>query len=189
MQVFMWVVSYLSLSLLHSVNTASMVDGHLSSMSLVRCMVTCPVYSYWLTKLSSNTLLKGEIWLNLNICYNYCISSVVRISIRNWKVQSSLPTLSPLDSLGTTGSARLVPPFIFWQLSNYLDPGCTGILWLFLWILVGYISPATHPCISEEERLYIEESIAAQEHEDKVHLFRISWHNIICIDLSSGPLS
>ena len=48
-------------------------------------------------------------------------------------------------------------------------------MWLFLWILVGYSSPATHPRISHKERLYIEESIAAQGHKDEVHqiLFRV----------------
>ena len=47
--------------------------------------------------------------------------------------------------------------------------GAAGILWLFLWFLVGYSSPDTHPRISEKERLYIEEGIAAQGQEDEVH--------------------
>ena len=55
------------------------------------------------------------------------------------------------------------------QFVVFIRLGATGILWLFLWFLVGYSSPATHPRISDKERLYIEESIAAQGQEDEVH--------------------
>ncbi|KAI4872190.1 hypothetical protein NFI96_031018 [Prochilodus magdalenae] len=34
-----------------------------------------------------------------------------------------------------------------------------GIVWYMFWILVSYESPADHPTITDEERLYIEESI------------------------------
>ncbi|XP_062858042.1 vesicular glutamate transporter 2.2 isoform X2 [Trichomycterus rosablanca] len=37
--------------------------------------------------------------------------------------------------------------------------GSFGIVWYMFWILVSYESPAEHPTITEEERLYIEESI------------------------------
>lgn len=37
--------------------------------------------------------------------------------------------------------------------------GTFGIIWYMFWILVSYESPAEHPTITEEERLYIEESI------------------------------
>uniref|UniRef100_A0A8B9H652 Major facilitator superfamily (MFS) profile domain-containing protein n=1 Tax=Astyanax mexicanus TaxID=7994 RepID=A0A8B9H652_ASTMX len=37
--------------------------------------------------------------------------------------------------------------------------GSFGIVWYMFWILVSYESPADHPTITDEERLYIEESI------------------------------
>ncbi|KAK2834443.1 hypothetical protein Q7C36_015144 [Tachysurus vachellii] len=37
--------------------------------------------------------------------------------------------------------------------------GSFGIVWYVFWILVAYESPAEHPTITDEERLYIEESI------------------------------
>uniref|UniRef100_A0AAR2IXB3 Major facilitator superfamily (MFS) profile domain-containing protein n=1 Tax=Pygocentrus nattereri TaxID=42514 RepID=A0AAR2IXB3_PYGNA len=37
--------------------------------------------------------------------------------------------------------------------------GSFGIIWYMFWILVSYESPADHPTITDEERLYIEESI------------------------------
>ncbi|XP_047219487.1 vesicular glutamate transporter 2.1 isoform X2 [Girardinichthys multiradiatus] len=37
--------------------------------------------------------------------------------------------------------------------------GCFGIFWYMFWILVSYESPADHPTITDEERVYIEESI------------------------------
>ena len=37
--------------------------------------------------------------------------------------------------------------------------GTFGVLWYCFWVLVSYESPAAHPTITEEERVYIEESI------------------------------
>uniref|UniRef100_UPI00398EAF9C vesicular glutamate transporter 2.2 n=1 Tax=Pristiophorus japonicus TaxID=55135 RepID=UPI00398EAF9C len=37
--------------------------------------------------------------------------------------------------------------------------GSFGIVWYMFWILVSYESPAAHPTITDEERIYIEESI------------------------------
>ncbi|KAK3558882.1 hypothetical protein QTP86_032147 [Hemibagrus guttatus] len=37
--------------------------------------------------------------------------------------------------------------------------GCFGIVWYVFWVLAAYESPAEHPTITDEERLYIEESI------------------------------
>ena len=42
---------------------------------------------------------------------------------------------------------------------NY-STGCMGILWAIVWFLVVKNSPAEDPNISEEERLYIETSLA-----------------------------
>ena len=41
-----------------------------------------------------------------------------------------------------------------------------GVLWFFLWLVVGFDEPASHPRISMPERNYIESSI--QESEQKV---------------------
>ncbi|XP_063293428.1 vesicular glutamate transporter 2 [Pelobates fuscus] len=37
--------------------------------------------------------------------------------------------------------------------------GSFGLVWYMFWILVSYESPAKHPTITDEERIYIEESI------------------------------
>lgn len=37
--------------------------------------------------------------------------------------------------------------------------GVFGILWYVMWLLLAYGSPADHPTITEEERLYIEAAI------------------------------
>lgn len=41
--------------------------------------------------------------------------------------------------------------------------GIVGILWFFLWVLVGFSDPASHPRISAQERNYIETSIGEPE--------------------------
>ncbi|KAF7702137.1 vesicular glutamate transporter 2.2 [Silurus meridionalis] len=42
--------------------------------------------------------------------------------------------------------------------------GSFGIVWYVFWVLVAYESPAEHPTITDEERLYIEESIGEGAH-------------------------
>lgn len=37
--------------------------------------------------------------------------------------------------------------------------GVFGIIWYIFWLLLAYQSPAEHPTISEEEKIYIETSI------------------------------
>ena len=46
--------------------------------------------------------------------------------------------------------------------------GAIGILWFFLWLFVGYSSPASHPRISARERAHIEESLAEQGTKEQV---------------------
>ena len=46
--------------------------------------------------------------------------------------------------------------------------GTIGILWFFLWLFVGYSSPAFHPRISARERAHIEESLAEQGTKEQV---------------------
>ena len=43
-------------------------------------------------------------------------------------------------------------PFFFY--------GCLGIFWFFLWLWFAFEKPSTHPAISKEELLYIEQSLA-----------------------------
>lgn len=38
-------------------------------------------------------------------------------------------------------------------------PGMFGIVWYLFWLLHAYESPAAHPTITSEERIYIETSI------------------------------
>ena len=45
--------------------------------------------------------------------------------------------------------------------SSSLSSGTFGVMWYCFWFLVSYESPAAHPTITEEERIYIEESIGS----------------------------
>lgn len=57
----------------------------------------------------------------------------------------------------------------FGKIQTLFSPsGMVGILWFGLWMVVGYSSPSTHPRISNEEREYIESSIAAEGKAEKV---------------------
>ena len=40
-------------------------------------------------------------------------------------------------------------------------------MWLIFWLYLGYSSPATHPRISEKERLYIETSIKEDQEQNE----------------------
>uniref|UniRef100_A0A8B9H5F6 Major facilitator superfamily (MFS) profile domain-containing protein n=1 Tax=Astyanax mexicanus TaxID=7994 RepID=A0A8B9H5F6_ASTMX len=51
--------------------------------------------------------------------------------------------------------------------------GSFGIVWYMFWILVSYESPADHPTITDEERLYIEESIG--EGANLLGKFKTPW--------------
>lgn len=40
-----------------------------------------------------------------------------------------------------------------------MHSGVFGIIWYIFWLLLAYGSPAAHPTISDEERIYIETTI------------------------------
>ena len=48
---------------------------------------------------------------------------------------------------------------ICYVVSVFALKGVFGILWYVLWLLLAYGSPAAHPTITDEERLYIETAI------------------------------
>jgi ACS family sodium-dependent inorganic phosphate cotransporter-like MFS transporter 5 len=60
--------------------------------------------------------------------------------------------------------------------------GTLGTIWFIFWLLLGFSSPATHPRISEKEKIYIESSIASQNKEKRD--FPIPWFQIF----TSGPV-
>lgn len=47
---------------------------------------------------------------------------------------------------------------VFFCFLSHLQ-GVFGIMWYVMWLLLAYGSPADHPTITEEERLYIEAAI------------------------------
>jgi len=53
--------------------------------------------------------------------------------------------------------------WLYWLLRRIFafpaSPGMFGILWYMFWLLHAYESPAAHPTITNEERIYIETSI------------------------------
>ncbi len=48
-----------------------------------------------------------------------------------------------------------------------MSTGAVGIMWFFLWFMVGFSSPASHPRISRAERDFIESSIGTNESEQE----------------------
>ncbi|XP_076156944.1 vesicular glutamate transporter 3 [Alosa pseudoharengus] len=54
--------------------------------------------------------------------------------------------------------AGVLVQYVGWPSVFYIY-GVFGILWYIFWLLLSYTSPASHPTISEEERLFIETSI------------------------------
>lgn len=41
----------------------------------------------------------------------------------------------------------------------HVCPGAVGLVWFVLWVFLVFDSPNTHPRISEQERLYITNSL------------------------------
>ncbi|XP_064383500.1 sialin-like [Halichondria panicea] len=56
--------------------------------------------------------------------------------------------------------------------------GAVGILWFFLWFLVGFSSPASHPRISTAERDFIESSIDANQTTTAQEKMDVPWLKI-----------
>ena len=65
--------------------------------------------------------------------------------------------------------------------------GVIGIIWSIYWWHFSYERPATHPKISEEERIYIEESIGEScSISNKVRMFLDEDHCFSCRDSSEA---
>ena len=79
---------------------------------------------------------------------------------------ASSPDRSILTSIAYSGTfigtalgmplSGLLNEKIGWSAPFYFY-GCLGILWFFLWLWFAFEKPSTHPAISEEELLYIEQ--------------------------------
>ncbi|XP_062860818.1 vesicular glutamate transporter 3 isoform X2 [Trichomycterus rosablanca] len=54
--------------------------------------------------------------------------------------------------------AGVLVQYVGWSSVFYIY-GVFGIIWYIFWLLLAYDSPAVHPTISEEEKIYIETSI------------------------------
>ena len=57
--------------------------------------------------------------------------------------------------------------------------GVFGIIWYIFWLLLAYGSPADHPTISNEERLYIEDAIGERLNQLSVTEVRMCGGNVI----------
>ncbi|CAF1395391.1 unnamed protein product [Adineta ricciae] len=84
---------------------------------------------------------------------------------RWWAPPLERSTLATISFTGSYAGAVLGIPlsgilteYFNWQVAFYFY-GIIGILWSIGWWYVSYERPAIHPKISEEERIYIEESI------------------------------
>lgn len=59
-----------------------------------------------------------------------------------------------------------------------------GIIWYIMWLLLAYGSPADHPTITDEERMYIETTIGEtmkQLSVTEVCILHYCWHVIITL--------
>lgn len=89
-----------------------------------------------------------------------------------WAVQlrSELVLISLRGSPFTTvGASSLNIVNISLQVFTFLIvvrwTGVFGIIWYVLWLLLAYGSPAAHPTITDEERIYIETTIGENVHQ------------------------
>ncbi|CAF0897843.1 unnamed protein product [Adineta steineri] len=84
---------------------------------------------------------------------------------RWWAPPLERSTLATISFTGSYAGAVLGIPlsgilteYLNWQVAFYFY-GVIGIIWSIGWWYISYERPAIHPKISEEERIYIEESI------------------------------
>ncbi len=84
---------------------------------------------------------------------------------RHWAPPLERSRLATISFTGSYAGAVLGLPLsgimtenISWESSFYFY-GIVGMLWFVFWWFFSYERPATHPSITEEERIYIEESI------------------------------
>ncbi|XP_063051998.1 vesicular glutamate transporter 3 [Engraulis encrasicolus] len=72
--------------------------------------------------------------------------------------------------------AGVLVQFVGWPSVFYIY-GVFGILWYIFWLLLSYTSPAAHPTISEEERIYIETSIGEGNMISATEKFNTPWRD------------
>ncbi|CAI5664560.1 unnamed protein product [Oreochromis niloticus] len=71
--------------------------------------------------------------------------------------------------------AGVLVQYVGWSSVFYVY-GVFGILWYTLWLLLAYGSPADHPTITDEERMYIESTIGETMHKLSVtEKFKAPW--------------
>ncbi|XP_054632519.1 vesicular glutamate transporter 3 isoform X2 [Dunckerocampus dactyliophorus] len=68
--------------------------------------------------------------------------------------------------------AGVMVQYVGWPSVFYIY-GVFGIIWYVLWLLLAYGSPAVHPTITDEERIYIESSIGETIHH--LSKFKTPW--------------
>jgi ACS family sodium-dependent inorganic phosphate cotransporter len=72
-----------------------------------------------------------------------------------------------------------------WESVFYVT-GVVGLVWSVAWFFVVFDSPAQHPRISQEERLYIESAIGEATSHGKVHLHLLSVKKMRFVGSSSA---
>ena len=84
---------------------------------------------------------------------------------RHWAPPLERSRLATISFTGSYAGAVLGLPLsgimtenISWESSFYFY-GAVGLVWFVFWWFFSHERPATHPSISEEERVFIEESI------------------------------
>ncbi|CAL8357005.1 unnamed protein product [Lota lota] len=71
--------------------------------------------------------------------------------------------------------AGILVQYVGWPSVFYIY-GVFGIIWYAFWLLLAYGSPADHPTISDEERLYIEDAIGERVNQLSVtEKFKTPW--------------
>ncbi|XP_037538725.1 vesicular glutamate transporter 3 isoform X3 [Nematolebias whitei] len=81
--------------------------------------------------------------------------------------------------------AGVLVQFVGWSSVFYIY-GVFGIIWYIFWLLLAYGSPAAHPTITDEERLYIESAIGETIHQLSVGLLSAVPHMVMTIVVPIG---
>uniref|UniRef100_A0A8C6SHT6 Solute carrier family 17 member 8 n=1 Tax=Neogobius melanostomus TaxID=47308 RepID=A0A8C6SHT6_9GOBI len=70
--------------------------------------------------------------------------------------------------------AGVLVQYVGWASVFYVY-GVLGFLWYIMWLLLAYGSPAAHPTITDEERLYIETAIGESMKQSATQKFKTPW--------------
>ncbi|XP_054632520.1 vesicular glutamate transporter 3 isoform X3 [Dunckerocampus dactyliophorus] len=81
--------------------------------------------------------------------------------------------------------AGVMVQYVGWPSVFYIY-GVFGIIWYVLWLLLAYGSPAVHPTITDEERIYIESSIGETIHHLSVGILSAVPHMVMTIVVPIG---